>query len=398
VSWPEVLGERETITQAASGKSLSRFGDGELKLALGHDNISQKASPALSAELRAILKGAGEQDRCVVAIPNIRRNVKGEAWERYGTEKYQALLGSGPYASAFVTRPDSAPWIDTEEYWAAVRALWTGRDVIFVRGGGKATERSLRVSDFANAGSVVTIEASTHRDAYEEIDQLQAAIEAQAAMLERPLVILCLGAAATCLAWRLAPKLHALDLGHIGMFMRSAGSYRFAIDELASHVYRQQLRAMHEKTWGADGIKHLDEVLRYADKLGADTILDYGCGEAKLSEAAKAHRRILNYDPGVIGRDGLPKPCDMVVCTDVLEHVEPERLDNVLAHIRHLTQIGAFLVIATRPANARLPDGRNAHLTVRDEDWWLQKIAAQGWTVDRTQIKPGRDITLWLRK
>jgi hypothetical protein len=52
-------------------------------------------------------------------------------------------------------------------------------------------------------------------------------------------VLMCLGATATVLAERLAKKgVHALDLGHIGMFWRHAGIYRYQLDDLTSPAYR----------------------------------------------------------------------------------------------------------------------------------------------------------------
>ena len=80
------------------------------------------------------------------------------------------------------------------------------------------------------------------------------------------------------------------------------------------------------------------------------------------------------------------KRCDMVVCTDVLEHVEPAKLDAVLDHIWRLTGRVAYFVIDTRPANAILPDGRNAHLSLHDHWWWIDKLKKVGWTVDREAI------------
>jgi hypothetical protein len=78
----------------------------------------------------------------------------------------------------------------------------------------------------------------------------------------------------------------------------------------------------------------------------------------------------------------LPKPSDILVCTDVLEHIEPTLLDNVLDHIERLTREVALLVISCRPANAVLPDGRNAHLIIETPDWWLEKLLARGtWAV-----------------
>lgn len=390
-AYPKVLGEEATLAAAAAGASLARYGDGEFKLALGHDNISQMASKELAADLRRIL--VEPRAGLLVAIPNIRRNAKPDSWANYGATKYCDLLSPKmAYGSAFITRPDSAPWIDTPDYWDSVRALWAGKDVTLVTG--SRVERSLHPGMMPEAAAVrLVVDEASHRDAYERIDQIEEQIGTPAGP-----VLMCLGACATVLAARLAAKgVHALDLGHIGMFLRHAGAYRYAIDELASHGYRQQLKRMHRQRWGGDGAKHLDAVLRYADEIAAETVLDYGCGEGKLAEAAKPVRRILNYDPGVEGRDGLPKPVDLLVSTDVLEHVEPDKLDAVLAHMRYLAAKAAYVVIATREANAKLPDGRNAHLCVRPAEWWVDKLLAAGWDVERAEPNGKKDVALWLR-
>lgn len=385
---PSVMSEEATLDAALAGRSLARFGDGELKLARERDCVSQKASPALASELKAILKDPGE---ALVCIPNLARNAKGAVWKQYGEAPYAGLYGEGPYGSAFITRPDSAPWIDTPDYWAKVRSLWAGKDIVFVTG---ARQSSLRLPMLDDAASVRQILTASHRDAYEEIDALEAEIGTPAGP-----VILCLGPCATVLAWRLAKKgVHALDLGHIGQYMRAAGAYRYTREDLLSDGYRDQLVQLHRGKWGADGAKHLSPVLIYADELKAETVLDYGCGEGMLAQAAAPTRRILNYDAGVPGREAMPKPVDLVVCTDVLEHVEPEKLDNVLDHIFRLAGRGAYLVIATRPANAILPDGRNAHLIVEPASWWLEKLKAQGWTISAEAVREGRDLTVWLRK
>jgi hypothetical protein len=64
----------------------------------------------------------------------------------------------------------------------------------------------------------------------------------------------------------------------------------------------------------------------------------------------------------------------MVVCTDVLEHVEPEYLDNVLADIAGLTKQYAYFNISLMEAMKTLPDGRNAHLIVQPWQWWAEKL------------------------
>lgn len=45
--------------------------------------------------------------------------------------------------------------------------------------------------------------------------------------------------------------------------------------------------------------------------------------------------------------------------TGVLEHIEPECLEQVLDHLQRLTRKIALLNIVTRPANKVLADGHN---------------------------------------
>jgi hypothetical protein len=77
--YPEVLPERETLEAILSGRSIARYGDGELRVALGRKCVSQEADPKLAKELRAIL--ADEQNGLLVGIPNIAsKTPKAESW------------------------------------------------------------------------------------------------------------------------------------------------------------------------------------------------------------------------------------------------------------------------------------------------------------------------------
>ena len=111
--------------------------------------------------------------------------------------------------------------------------------------------------------------------------------------------------------------------------------------------------------------------------MGIDTLLDYGCGSnLSLRETLAPQRKLTYqaYDPGVPEYSGDPEPSDMVVCVDVLEHIEPEFLDDVLDHLMHLTQGVIFCSINTGPAGKTLSDGRNAHLIQQPMEWWLPRI------------------------
>lgn len=127
----------------------------------------------------------------------------------------------------------------------------------------------------------------------------------------------------------------------------------------------------------AGGAKHAPIVMDLAMHWAAYNILDYGCGQGKLKEtidSANAGYSVTEYDPGIIGKDTLPVPTEFVACTDVLEHIEPELIDNVLDHVFSLMLIGGYFVISLCETKVWLPDGRNAHLLIKPVDWWLEKL------------------------
>jgi hypothetical protein len=383
--YPQILSEQQTIELAAQ-RSIARFGDGEWRCAVENGCTSQRADPALARELQLIALNPGS---CIVCLPNIFNGCpRKEQWLRYAEDRYVKYCGATVYGSAFITRPDNAPWIDTPAYWDQVRALWRGKDVTLVVG----DQKSLTVEMLHEAASVREI-PGPRQHAYAVIDAIESQIGTPAGT-----VILCLGATATVLAYRLEKKgVHALDLGHIGMFMKHAGAYFYESNDLTSMQYRNQLTQLHRKrSWGADGEKHAEVVNAFAVSLHAETLLDYGCGEAKLAAALPAFKW-QNYDPGVIAHQKMPKPADVVVCSDVLEHVEPDKLENVLDHLWRLSSRGAYFVISTKVALAVLPDGRNAHLIVESAEWWLTQLERIGWQRVGTEAT-AKELRVWLTK
>lgn len=138
---------------------------------------------------------------------------------------------------------------------------------------------------------------------------------------------------------------------------------------LISNDYRQLNAGLHDTDpeYGSRGSKWEKKVRRLADEYGCTSILDYGCGKTKMEGIAR-------YDPAIPSVAKDPKPADLVMCVDVLEHVEPEHLNAVLKHIAGLSSIVTFMVVATRPSNKTLADGRNAHLIVEPREWWVPRI------------------------
>ncbi len=144
---------------------------------------------------------------------------------------------------------------------------------------------------------------------------------------------------------------------------------------LISDTYSQLNAELHarERDYGASGTKWAPLVDDLATRMGAQTILDYGCGKATLARHLKCGAMVLHYDPAVPEYAAMPAPADFVVSLDVLEHIEPDCLDDVLNHIKSVTKNMAMLAIATAPSKRFLADGRNTHLIVENPQWWVAK-------------------------
>lgn len=137
--------------------------------------------------------------------------------------------------------------------------------------------------------------------------------------------------------------------------------------------YRQQNEMLHAMNagYGAGGHRWASRIISILNQIEGKTILDYGCGKGTLAKAMGSI--VTEYDPAIEGKTEAT-PRDLVVCTDVLEHIEPALLDNVLEHLALVTVKRLFFNIATCPAKKSLPDGRNAHLLVRPGFWWKDRL------------------------
>lgn len=380
-----ILSEAETI-ERAKYTSIARLGDGELRIATGGSSVNQRADSRLRKELVEILAALpGPFLPCIPSIGGPRDKL----WKKYRSPEFLALYDkSSTYGSSFISRPDNAPWIDTPEYYESVCALWRDRDVVYVSGNDD-------LIPFFGHTKTLRIVRTPMADAYDAINSVEEQVGVPSGV-----VVICAGAMATALAVRLARRgLHTLDMGHIARFMASPGAFAFTLDDLCSPKYRAMLCAIHEKEkWGSGGCNWVEDIEDFAKWLGAAWILDYGSGQGLLGQALKASGsklRLAEFDPGRPGeRSIMPKITDIVVCVDVLEHCEPDRVANVLLHQFRLARKGAFLAIALKPAKRVLPDGRNAHILLQPVDWWLEQLKIVGWKNTRIVSLNGKKLVL----
>ena len=148
---------------------------------------------------------------------------------------------------------------------------------------------------------------------------------------------------------------------------------------LITQEYKKQNEELHQvrKSYGANGHQNKSLVTRLVREYDCKDILDYGCGKADLDRSLNKwfkFYKVTNYDPAIPEYADLPPLSDLVVCTDVLEHIEPECLHDVLDHLKEVAKKIILISIATHPAKKNLPDGRNAHLIQEKIEWWMPKL------------------------
>jgi hypothetical protein len=150
---------------------------------------------------------------------------------------------------------------------------------------------------------------------------------------------------------------------------------------LISEQYRSEQAALHAKgNYGRASLQYGDTVAALLSSTKAKSILDYGCGSMRnLRKVLALPGDVVyeGYDPAIPEYAAAPLPAELVCCIDVLEHIEPELLDNVLDHLAELCDPYGFFTIHTGPALKVLSDGRNAHLTQQGPDWWLPRLRAR---------------------
>jgi hypothetical protein len=131
-------------------------------------------------------------------------------------------------------------------------------------------------------------------------------------------------------------------------------------------------------------------------QFGASTVLDYGCGKAlayqngvRLADGTEAPsvKALWNvddirlYDPGYEPYSSLPEgKFDVVVSTDVLEHCPEQDVRWIVGEMFGYADKVLYLTISCRPAVKHLPNGENAHITVKEPQWWselLSEVAGQ---------------------
>ena len=120
------------------------------------------------------------------------------------------------------------------------------------------------------------------------------------------------------------------------------------------------------------------------DEHSISTVLDYGSGgsdwftpgfDDETGQSAIDYfklQAVHRYEPA--RKTDERQPVDCVVSFDVLEHIFISDVPSILRDMFSYASKLIVLNIACYPAAAKLPNGENAHITVRNPLWWKGMI------------------------
>ena len=138
-------------------------------------------------------------------------------------------------------------------------------------------------------------------------------------------------------------------------------------------IYLEQAKLYHQedKIWqGTSIINYIPKINQIIKDKDIKSILDYGCGKAKYHPK---EWNAIKYDPAIQEYQNKPQDkYDLVISTDVLEHIPVENLKQTINEIFGYSNKWVFVSVCCRKAEAILPNGYNAHATIESAKWWKE--------------------------
>tara|TARA_Y100000385_G_scaffold290252_1_gene362652 strand:+ start:1238 stop:1927 length:690 start_codon:yes stop_codon:yes gene_type:complete len=153
-------------------------------------------------------------------------------------------------------------------------------------------------------------------------------------------------------------------------------------DERISPEYLKTQEEMHiglykEMQYGSIAHTIFPHIKLFIEKLKSKSVFDYGCGKQYLKgPIEKMGVSYEGYDPAIKKYSNLDisKKYDLVVCVDVMEHIEQEYQHKIMQDISTLASKHVVFTICPVEAKKVLSDGRNAHVCIAGTSYWLNLI------------------------
>lgn len=189
----------------------------------------------------------------------------------------------------------------------------------------------------------------------------------------------------------------------------------------------EQEKAKYEQVWKSDdyrrfspGLKAIQDfrLLDYIRRDRITSVLDVGCGSGKAMRYLMEKMpslKVHGFDiadnclddwfkdsdvltTGCLWSDPLPEGYELLISTDVFEHIPVEHVEASLKNIYDSSKYAAFFCIALFPDNfGPLLLGEPLHLSLFPAEEWLERIHASGWKDSRNVVIKARDgRPMWL--
>ena len=135
-------------------------------------------------------------------------------------------------------------------------------------------------------------------------------------------------------------------------------------------------------------VRGLEVVVDLVSRTSPRSMLDYGSGKAKQYTVRRQHMawgglEPVCYDVGVPRLAKRPTGTfDGIICADMMEHIDPSDVDEVLADIFGFSShrdppaesFVYFHICCVPSVHKRLEDGRDVHLTIEPPEFWNEKL------------------------
>lgn len=264
---PKIMSIDNTINKIIDDKlSISRYGDGEFKLANGIDISFQKADIDLQNKLKSILKV--KEDKFLVCIPDIFEDLNlyieepRKYWSshinKYRAKWYRLLNGESIYGNSFISRcyyqyKDKS---NCKKTFMNLKRIWDNREIVLVEG--RKSRLGIGNDLFDNVASIERV-LVPETNAYEKYEVILNKVNK---INKNKLILLATGPTATVLAYDLY-KLgyQVIDIGHVDIeyewFLRGAtkkigienkfvceAGFGQGVGDLNDKEYKQQIKVI----------------------------------------------------------------------------------------------------------------------------------------------------------
>lgn len=134
--------------------------------------------------------------------------------------------------------------------------------------------------------------------------------------------------------------------------------------------------------YGLSIMQHMSDIRELVLATKSERLLDFGCGRGDAYDFPYWVQRYWHieaapalYDPAFVKHNVLPTGTfDGVICSDVLEHIAEEDVDEFVQRLFGYAEKFVWASVCCRPAKKSFDDGTNMHVTIKPMEWWKAKF------------------------